>query len=110
MVTSPRGHSMLLFLTLYGLYNPNSHVHSGTSWWWGKGQEKYSQQHWPLGSTGNGSKELSSIQFPWLAGGSGGGGWVHSCGAVVHVAGQDEGHLCNLRRQQRNEGMELALA
>ena len=82
----------------------------GTSWWWGKGQEKYSQQHWPLGSTGNGSKELSSIQFPWLAGGSGGGGWVHSCGAVVHVAGQDEGHLCNLRRQQRNEGMELALA
>lgn len=68
----------------------------GTSWWWGKGQEKYSQQRWPLGSTGNRSKELSSIQFPWLAGSSGRGGWVHSCGAVVHVAGQDEGHLCNL--------------
>lgn len=82
----------------------------GTRWWWGKGQEEYSQQRWPLGSTGNRSKELSSMQFPWLAGSSGGGGWVHSCGAVVHVAGQDEGHLCNLRRQQRNEGMELALA
>lgn len=90
---------------------PRMHISNprGTRWG-GEGQEEYSQQCWPLGSSWNRRKELLSIQFPRLAGSRRAGGWVHSCRAVVHVAGHDEGCLCNLRRQQRNQGIELALA
>lgn len=75
----------------------------GSRWGWGKGQEKQSQQRRPLGSAGNRSEEVPRIQFPRLAGSRRVSGWAHSCGAVVHVAGHDEGHLCNLRRQHTKD-------